>query len=100
MAQANIGEFFHSPCSFQRFLNIYREPDTVVEPCLDPGVVRPVRCGRRTLHNVAVPRAVLRFFKRCLVRPEVLRFKKILIAETGAERAIAPLVEGHYSWRL
>src|SRR5208337_4820021 len=85
-------------CSFQRFLNIYWKTDTLVQPASDLGVMRAIRSARRTLQNDAIPRAIPGFFHYRLVGPIVLGFKKILVAESGAKRAVAPLVKRQNNW--
>jgi len=57
---------------------------------------RSASCRRRTgvLRTVASPRAKLRCLKRRLARPEILRLKKVLEAESGAEHSLRSTVDG------
>ena len=64
------------------------------------GVMRPVRCARSAFYNVAIPRAKFDRFQGGLAGPEKLRFKEVLETESGAERTIAPFVEGQCSRSL
>src|SRR5271165_4162468 len=97
MAQPKVGKFLHRPCFLHCLFHIDRKPDSVVEPASDFCVVRPVRYTGGALQHVAVPRAKLRLFHPRLAGPEILWLQKILIAESTAERAVAPLVERQYS---
>src|ERR1700733_298447 len=100
LAQPEVGELLHDSRTLGCLLHIHRKAAPVIEPAFDLGVVSPVRCAGLTHQNIAVPRAKLSLAQRGFSRPEVLRLKKILVAESVAEWAIAPLVEGQRSRRL
>src|ERR1035437_7604635 len=77
VTQAEGSELLHRP-AFQRFFNIHRKADAVIKPGGDLGVVSLVSRARRALHYIAIARAKLFLTERRLLRPEVLRFQKIL----------------------
>ena len=93
LAQPEVGKLLHRPV-FQRLLHIHRKANAVIEPTLDLGVVRSLGSTGRTLQNIAIARAKLRFSKRRLPGPEILRLEKILVAEIRPQQPLAPLLEG------
>src|ERR1017187_6024537 len=100
MAQTEIGELLHHTGSLQRFFNIYRKSDAAVQPSLDLGVMRLVRRAGCAAEDIAFPRPKFGWFEERLAGPEILLFQQILVAESFAERAVAPLVERQSNGRL
>ena len=67
----------------------------MVEPGADFRIVGLVGGAWCAFQNVAIARAALDRFERCLAGPEVLLLEKIFVAEARTERAVVPLIKGN-----
>src|SRR5450631_2572572 len=90
LAQPKVGEFLYNARVFHGLLHMDWKAALRVEPALHFGIVRPVGRSRLAYEHIAVAHPEFRFPLGLLKRPEI-GYEEILVAESRAKRAFAPL---------